>query len=78
MFKILIPGVIAKVCVWCHQSTWCYIIVVEERPAGAGGYQFTAFSLQRQILVANRGFEMRLSMKHYIQNYDLLIVILLG
>ena len=25
-----------------------YIIVVEERFAGADGYQFTAFSLQRQ------------------------------
>ena len=80
MFKILIPGMISKVCVFCHQSMYLhvkildYIIVVEEKPAGAGGYQFPAFSLLRRILVANRGFKMRLSMKHYIQNYDLLIV----
>ena len=37
------------------EDMWCYIIIVEERPAGAGGYQFTAFSLQSQGLVTRRG-----------------------
>ena len=46
------------------EEIWSYIITVEEKHAGAGEYQSSAFGLFRRTLVANRGFKMRLSMEH--------------